>query len=832
MVTGRGLLLVLLGLVAWGCVIAGEQGRRVISLAGGWEIAEGTMEKAPDQFASKVPVPGLADMAQPPFRNVGVKDADPLREAFWYRKTFAVGGPIPAVAVLKVHKAEYTTRVWLNGQLIGDHLSSFTPGYFDLKPHLKPGDEKNELLIRVGASRKQIPNDLPDGWDFEKVRYIPGIYDSVELILSGTPHIVRVQVVPDIEKREARVVALVRNNGADAKTRLSFSVREAAGAKAAGTAESTEVELKGGAEQTIEAKVAIADCKLWSPETPFLYELEVSLPSDSYRTRFGMRSFRFNSETKRAELNGKTYFMRGTNTCFFRFAEDPSRGNLPWREDWVRNVIRSWKSMHWNSARYCIGFPPEVWYRLADEEGLLVQDEYPIWYLGEKKRQLDTKKLADDYAEWMQERWNHPCVVIWDAQNETNSTVTGPALQTVRELDLSNRPWDNGWSPAQAPGDSFESHPYLFSNANFKLRQLAGVNPTPGGNKGNHAVIINEYCWLWINRDGTPTTLTRQLYRNLLGDNATPEQCRTLHARYVAALTEFWRCHRKCAAVLHFCSLTYSRAGGQTCDDYVDLEKLTFEPEFQRYVRDAFAPVGLMVDQWADEFSGGEERQVPVVVINDLYEPWQGQVRFRVLKDGKAVQEKSEDLEVPALGDKRVAFTCAVPKETGSYQIEAALLKRDAPPVMSLRDFSVLSAEERKAREGIAVGRPVKASSSIERDGATNPEAAVDGNPATRWSSEFSDPQWLAVDLGKPETVSRVELLWQGAYGRDYAIEVSPDGQNWKEVHKADKGKGGTDTIRFAPTEARWVRVHGTKRGTQFGYSLWEMRVFAAAKDK
>jgi hypothetical protein len=585
---------------------------------------------------------------------------------------------------------------------------------------------------------------------------------------------------------------------------------------------------------TSDVRIPIKDCHLWSPEDPFLYELTVSTGADSLTTRFGMRSFRFNPETKRAELNGKTYFMRGTNTCFFRFAEDPARGNLPWREDWVRNVIRSWKSMHWNSARYCIGFPPEVWYRVADEEGLLVQDEYPIWYGGtgwsKGRPALKHGQIARDYVDWMQERWNHACVVIWDAQNETSTQETGAAIHEVRALDLSGRPWDNGYGTEDQPGDSFESHPYLFSNANFKLRQLAGVNPTPGGNargnKGGNAIIINEYCWLWLNRDGTPTTLTKQVYKNLLGDNATPEQCRTLHARYVAALTEFWRCHRKCAGVLHFCSLSYSRAGGQTCDDYVDLEKLTFEPEFRKYVGDAFAPVGLMIDFWADEPNGGEERQVPVVVINDLAQDWIGQVRFRVLKDGKALSEKTENLEMPALGDKSVTFACTIPAETGSYQLEAALIKGDAAPVRSLRDLTILSAEERKARGGLAVGKAAKASSSIDRDGATKPEAAVDGNGATRWSSEFSDPQWLAVDLGKPQTISRVELLWEGAYGKEYAVQVSLDGENWKDVYKTDKGKGGTDTIKFAPTEARWVRMYGTKRATEFGYSLWEMRVF------
>ncbi|MGD0091212.1 MAG: discoidin domain-containing protein [Planctomycetota bacterium] len=802
---------------------------------GEWEIAEGTLDKAPERFESKVPVPGLADMAQPAFKSVGVKEADPLREAFWYRRTFSLGGPVPVVALLKIHKAAFTTRVFLNGQPVGEHLSSFTPGYFDLRPHLKPGEEKNELLIRVGSSRKSVPDDLPDGWDFEKVRYIPGIYDAVELILTGTPHIVRVQAVPDLDAKAVRLVALVKNAGAERKTTVRIQVRAAAAGTVAGSAESAPLDLAAGAEATVEVKVPLADCHLWSPEDPFLYEATVGTGADALTTRFGMRSFRLDPESKRALLNGKTYYLRGTNICIFRFFEDPQRGNLPWREDWVRNVIRKFKSMHWNSARYCIGFPPEIWYRVADEEGFLVQDEYPIWYGGagwsKSRPALKHEQIARDYVDWMQERWNHPCVVLWDAQNETSTPETGAAIHEVRALDLSGRPWDNGYGTEDQPGDSFESHPYLFSNPNFKLRQLAGVNPTPGGNaranKGNNPIIINEYCWLWINRDGMPTTLTQQVYKNLLGaNNVTPEKCRGLRARYVAALTEFWRCHRKCFGVLHFCSLTYSRPGGQTSDDFIDLEKLTFEPEFQKHVGAAFAPVGLMIDFWADEMEPKQEREIPVVVINDLAQDWQGQVRLRLLRDGKTVQEKTNPLELPALGEGRVVFNCAAPAEAGAYQLEAALVKGDGPPVCSLRDFEVLSAEERKAREGLAVGKTAQASSSIAIDGASKPEAAVDGKLDTRWSSEFSDPQWLAVDLGKVETIARVELVWEAAYGKEYAIEVSPDGQTWKEVYKTSKGKGGNEEIRFAPVEARWVRMYGTKRATEFGYSLWEMRVF------
>jgi hypothetical protein len=71
-------------------------------------------------------------------------------------------------------------------------------------------------------------------------------------------------------------------------------------------------------------------------------------------------------------------------------------------------------------------------------------------------------------------------------------------------------------------------------------------------------------------------------------------------------------------------------------------------------------------------------------------------------------------------------------------------------------------------------------------------------------------------------------LVWEAAYGKAFAIEVSKDGQAWTEVYRTADGKGGREEIRFAPVEARWVRMTGTKRATQFGYSLYEFSVFPA----
>jgi hypothetical protein len=122
-----------------------------------------------------------------------------------------------------------------------------------------------------------------------------------------------------------------------------------------------------------------------------------------------------------------------------------------------------------------------------------------------------------------------------------------------------------------------------------------------------------------------------------------------------------------------------------------------------------------------------------------------------------------------------------------------------------------------------ALNRPATASSL---ENASFPaSAAVDGNTSTRWSSAFSDPQWLQVDLGTSQTICEVTLDWETAYATAFQIQVSPDGTNWTTVYSTTTGTGGTQTLSVSGT-GRYVRVYGTARATPYGYSLWEFGVY------
>ncbi|MET8143915.1 discoidin domain-containing protein [Sphaerisporangium sp. NPDC005288] len=125
----------------------------------------------------------------------------------------------------------------------------------------------------------------------------------------------------------------------------------------------------------------------------------------------------------------------------------------------------------------------------------------------------------------------------------------------------------------------------------------------------------------------------------------------------------------------------------------------------------------------------------------------------------------------------------------------------------------------------LSQGRPVTASSA--ENAGTPATAAVDGDTGTRWSSAFSDPQWIQVDLGATATISQVVLRWEAAYGKAFKIQVSGDASSWTDVYSTTTSTGGTQTLAVSGS-GRYVRMYGTARATGYGYSLWEFQVYGS----
>jgi len=683
--------------------------RQVVRLDGEWMIAK-TDGVLPDAFTSTVPVPGLVDLAVPALDAAGTLYPDGW---YWHKRNFDLENTDFEKIELKIHKAKYHTKVFINGKFAGENLYCFTPSYFDVKPFLSPAGQTNEIIIGIGC-KDQLPDSIPDGYDIEKIKYIPGIYDHVEITLSNKPFINNIQCVPDIVNEKLRVVAEIETESSKGLN-LSYYVSEAASGK---RVTSKKIKPKTTSENgivKIDCDINMKGAKLWSPESPFLYELKLSTGADDRRVKFGMRSFRFDPEKKVALLNEKPYYMRGTNVCIFRFFEDPDRGSLPWDKQWPVTLHERFKDMNWSVMRYCIGFPPERWYDICDSIGFMLQDEFPYWLT---KPTVKAPQIAEEYRRWMRERWNHPSVVIWDGQNETETDETGIAIKAVRDLDLSGRPWENGWAAPVDQADPIEAHPYLYGKyigVNAKepeegyKKNFFSVIRRPGNdvqdriNRKNrranlpnvtfdHPVIINEYGYIWLNRDGSTTTLTDNIYVNLWdGKNLTAQQRLEIYARRLAELTEYWRAHRRAIGVLHFCGLAYSRSEeprGQTSDNFIDIKNLTFQPEFYKYVKPAFAPVGLMIDTWEKEYAGGDKINVPVFVINDLEQPFHQEIQLSFLLDGQTVSTYKKEVNVKPYEVLTVPFEVLIPDQAGTYLMKGEYTLNNEN-VYSLRDIPV-----------------------------------------------------------------------------------------------------------------------------------------------
>lgn len=205
---------------------------------------------------------------------------------------------------------------------------------------------------------------------------------------------------------------------------------------------------------------------------------------------------------------------------------------------------------------------------------------------------------------------------------------------------------------------------------------------------------------------------------------------------------------------------------------------------------------------------------------------------------------------------KRVSFElqprafayCDVPgkqwkADAGAYEVQVGASSRDirlkkslrlsafTEPIPYLAEQSPLT----PAPDDLAAFRPTICSSADDNtDYGSEPSEATDGNNSTYWRSKNSDVQWLAVDLGGQKSIGQVRLTWATdrfapSFAREYAIQVSDDGQSWTDVFKTVAGHGGVETDNFSTASARWVRLFCTKRAANEDYKLVSFEVFAPA---
>jgi hypothetical protein len=571
-----------------------------ISLNGYWDLQPG--KDLPDRFHHSVAVPGLVDVADP-------KIDWQNHEYFWYRKSFSLSERSEYINLfLQLTQVKYGTEIWLNGQKVGGDIPCYTSQEFDLTPYLNPG-QINQLLVRVGQ-KNTLPENSPVGNDFEKVSWIPGIWGDVHLHFYGSARIKWTRILPDIYKNKVKLHYEIQPLGSDKKElSIRYRIKDKKSGREVFPAREEQLGQIEEKIKTVDLEIHFENFNLWSPENPYLYILETELLSENQiihrqSINFGMREFSIRNGG--FYLNGKRRVLFGSNIPFHRMLSDPTRGTLPWRTSWIRKVLIDIpKRYNMFFFRFHLGHAYNRWYDLADEYGIMLQDEWLFWTSSGSQEQI-----SEEFTAWIRENINHPSIVIWDALNESeNEWITSTLIPELKKIDPS-RPWEMV--------DFGEDHPYIYSLGsvlnNSKFGFARSINDLE---KSPEPVMVNEYLWWWLDRDDNPTHLTDIVIERWLGRKYTKDQLWKHQAFLARELTELWR-RLDLDGILPFVYLSIGE--GATANWFSGpLKELQPKPVLEA-LKNAFAPVGLSIELWDRHFMISQIRRVPVYLFNDSQE--------------------------------------------------------------------------------------------------------------------------------------------------------------------------------------------------------------------
>ncbi|MEP7243383.1 MAG: beta-glucuronidase [Gammaproteobacteria bacterium] len=367
---------------------------------------------------------GLSDTRPMPVPCSWNEIYDDLRNytgAAWYETEFEVeSGWAGRRIYLRFGSVNYFAKVWLNGELLGEHAGGHVPFVFDVTPHVNPG-KRNKLVVFVENDLKldRVPS-IPDKSrvsmsleHFPQTAYdffpYAGIHRPVLLFSTPAVHIHDVTVVTTVQGGKGTVAVEVQTSPGR-NGRIS--------ARLAGV--SKELEAHG---QVVRSRASlqfdVPDARAWSPADPFLYRLSLEIGEgsarDIYELKIGIRQVRVDGD--RLLLNDAPLFLRG----FGKHEDFPLHGrglDLP-------SIVRDFELLKWlgaNSFRTSHYPYSEEAMQLADEYGLLVIDETPavslVFMDSAPIIEARQKQLRHYIDELVTRDKNHPCVILWSVANE------------------------------------------------------------------------------------------------------------------------------------------------------------------------------------------------------------------------------------------------------------------------------------------------------------------------------------------------------------------------------------------------------------------------------
>ena len=364
----------------------------------------------------------------------------------WYRKSFAWKPTAGKRVILHFDAAYYLTKVWLNGEWIGEHEGGYTPFHFDITDHLKDGE--NLLAVSVNNDTWK-PNTIPGAKDNDDINdsypawiNYGGLVRPVYLTVEPEVYVenIKVEATPDLETGTAvlRTVTRIRNASQHAASPIvNYAVRlgdEVLPLKW----ENETKNISAGQTRVLKAetKLTAAQTVLWNVDSPTLYDLTAIVGTDTLTTHVGIRKI----EVRDAQLllNGQPVRLGGGN----RVLDYPGLGSLE-PDSLVEKDFKLMKEAGMEFQRLTHYTPAEYFYDLADRYGMLIVTEVGNWQLTPTQLDNDTirAKFKQQFKEMVERDWNHPSVIAYSMGNEYKSDLpagqrwTKDMIAYARELD-------------------------------------------------------------------------------------------------------------------------------------------------------------------------------------------------------------------------------------------------------------------------------------------------------------------------------------------------------------------------------------------------------------
>lgn len=801
--------------------------------------------------AGIVPDPNYAD-------NIYKVDETFYNRPFWYRTEFELPDSYSEGKRVWLH-FDNTNRFadfYFNGEKISGTKTStkdvsghMLRSKFDVTHLVKKSGKSAIAVLIIDPDQKKTrkakdpygvacsPSYLAGaGWDW--MPYVPGrlagITGNTYLMVTGDVVMedpwVRSEL-PTLQKAELSISTNVRNASSSPKKVVVSGVIQPGNISF-----SKEVRVEGGATTELSitkddiAQLVIDQPKLWWPNgygDPNLYTCKLTCSvdgevSDVKDLTFGIKKYEYKMVDNVVGYPVLTFFINGQKIYLKGGNWGMSEYLLRCQGKEYETKIRLHKEMNYNMIRLWTGcVTDDDFYDYCDKYGIMVWNDFWLYVAYNDVAQPEAFKA--NALDKVRRLRNHPSIAIWCGANETHPApdLDNYLREMIAKEDHNDRMYKScsnqdglsgsGWWGNQPPRHHFETsgsnlafntpaYPYGIDHG-YGMRTEIGTATFPTFESVKE--FIPEKDWWPLPTDeqlkNDDDNVWNKHFFGKEASNANPVNYKnSVNMQYgeSSGLEEF--CEKAQMLNIEVMKGMYEAWNDKMWNDAAGLLIWMSHPAYPSFVWQTY-------DYYYDPtgaYWGAKKACEP------LHIQWNASNNSI-----KAINTTAKDLKGAIV---KATIYDLNGKEIAAYgqtkQVDVAASNITEAFTLNFNPFN------------LAFGKEVVASSFTSD--SKKASLVTDGGAGSRWESEYNDPQWIYVDLGKEEKIENIILKWETACAKKYTLQVSNDAKKWKTVYDNKDGKGGIEKIDLESVTARYVKLEGISRATLFGYSLFEFEIY------